>query len=58
MLSSANLCVLIEQDSLYRLPRYPIAADTFTTDTLHLMMERLKAHNEFVLVDSFPRFFR
>jgi pilus assembly protein CpaE len=33
-------------------PRYPIAADTFTTDTLHLLMERLKAHNEFVLVDT------
>src|SRR6185369_16808767 len=31
-------------------PRYPIAADTFTTDTLHLLMEKLKAHNEFVLV--------
>jgi pilus assembly protein CpaE len=33
-------------------PRYPIAADTFTTDTLHLLMERLKAQNEFVLVDT------
>jgi pilus assembly protein CpaE len=33
-------------------PRYPIAADTFTTDALHLLMERLKAHNEFVLVDT------
>jgi pilus assembly protein CpaE len=33
-------------------PRYPIAADTFTTDTLHLLMERLKAHNEFILVDT------
>jgi pilus assembly protein CpaE len=33
-------------------PRYPIAADTFTTDTLHLLMERLKAHNEFVLIDT------
>jgi pilus assembly protein CpaE len=33
-------------------PRYPIAADTFTTDALHLLMEKLKAHNEFVLVDT------
>jgi pilus assembly protein CpaE len=33
-------------------PRYPIAADTFTTDTLHLLMEKLKAQNEFVLVDT------
>jgi len=33
-------------------PRYPIAADTFTTDTLHHLMERLKAHNEFVLIDT------
>lgn len=33
-------------------PRYPIAADTFTTETLHILMERLKAHNEFVLVDT------
>ena len=33
-------------------PRYPIAADTFTTDTLHQLLERLKAHNEFLLVDT------
>lgn len=33
-------------------PRYPIAADTFTTDTLHVLMENLKAHNEFILVDT------
>ncbi len=33
-------------------PRYPIAADTFTTDTLHLLMEKLKANNEFVLTDT------
>ncbi len=33
-------------------PRYPIAADTFTTDALHLLMEKLKAHNEFILVDT------
>lgn len=33
-------------------PRYPIAADTFTTETLHQLMERIKAHNEFVVVDT------
>lgn len=33
-------------------PRYPIAADTFTTDTLHLLMEKIKAQNEFVVVDT------
>ena len=33
-------------------PRYPIAADTFTTDTLHQLMEKLKAQNEFILVDT------
>lgn len=33
-------------------PRYPIAADTFTTETLHQFMERIKAHNEFVVVDT------
>jgi pilus assembly protein CpaE len=33
-------------------PRYPIAADTFTNDTLHLFMERIKAQNEFVVVDT------
>ena len=33
-------------------PRYPIAADTFTTDTLHLLMEKIKTHNEFVLIDT------
>ena len=33
-------------------PRYPIAADTFTTDTLHLLIEKIKAHNEFILVDT------
>ncbi len=32
-------------------PRYPIAADTFTNDTLHQLMEKIKAHNEFVIVD-------
>ena len=33
-------------------PRYPIAADTFTNDTLHQLMEKIKAHNEFVLIDT------
>ena len=33
-------------------PRYPIAADTFTTDMLHQMMEKIKSHNEFVVVDT------
>jgi CheY-like chemotaxis protein len=33
-------------------PRYPIAADTFTHDTLQLLMEKLKAQNEFILVDT------
>jgi pilus assembly protein CpaE len=33
-------------------PRYPIAADTFTNDTLHLLMEGIKASNEFVVIDT------
>ena len=33
-------------------PRYPIAADTFTNDTLHQLMEKIKAQNEFVVVDT------
>ncbi len=33
-------------------PRYPIAADTFTSDTLHLLMENLRSNNEFVLIDT------
>ena len=33
-------------------PRYPIAADTFTTDTLHLLVEKIKSQNEFVIVDT------
>jgi len=32
-------------------PRFPIAADTFTNEILHLFMDRLKSHNEFILVD-------
>jgi pilus assembly protein CpaE len=33
-------------------PRYPIAADTFTNDALHLLMERIKASSEFVVIDT------
>ena len=33
-------------------PRYPIAADTFSNDILKLFMDRLKAHNEFLIVDT------
>ena len=33
-------------------PRYPIAADTFTNDTLHQLMEKIKAQNEFVVIDT------
>ena len=33
-------------------PRYPIAADTFTNDTLHLFMEKIKDQNEFVIMDT------
>lgn len=33
-------------------PRYPIAADTFTNDTLHQFMEKIKSRNEFVVVDT------
>lgn len=33
-------------------PRYPIAADTFTTQELKLLMEQIKSHNDFVIVDT------
>ena len=33
-------------------PRYPIAADTFTTDELRVLMDRIKKHNDFVVVDT------
>ncbi|MCI0550846.1 MAG: response regulator, partial [Anaerolineae bacterium] len=33
-------------------PRYPIAADTFTNETLKLFMDRLKYHNDFIVVDT------
>jgi DNA-binding response OmpR family regulator len=31
-------------------PRYPIAADTFTSETLKLFMEKIRVHNDFVVV--------
>lgn len=33
-------------------PRYPIAADTFTNETLKLFMDGLKKQNDFVIVDT------
>jgi pilus assembly protein CpaE len=33
-------------------PPYPIAADTFSSEILHLLMEKIKAQNEFVIVDT------
>jgi MinD-like ATPase involved in chromosome partitioning or flagellar assembly len=33
-------------------PRYPIAADTFTHDTLKLFLEKLKSQNDFIIVDT------
>lgn len=33
-------------------PRYPIAADTFTGETLRILMDRIKAQNDFVVVDT------
>jgi len=33
-------------------PRYPIAADTFTGETLKLLMEKVRANNDFVVVDT------
>lgn len=33
-------------------PRYPIAADTFSADTLQHFAEKLKDSNEFILVDT------
>jgi pilus assembly protein CpaE len=33
-------------------PRYPIAADTFSQDVLHAFAGKLKASNEFILVDA------
>ena len=33
-------------------PRYPIAADTFTNESLQLLMERFRSSNDFILVDA------
>src|SRR5215216_3345373 len=33
-------------------PRYPIAADTFSNQSLQLLMERLTSSNEFIVVDA------
>jgi pilus assembly protein CpaE len=33
-------------------PRYPIAADTFAHETLKVLVEKLKSHNDFIVVDS------
>ena len=33
-------------------PRYPIAADTFTNETLRLFMEKIKSNNDFIIVDT------
>ena len=33
-------------------PRYPIAADTFTTDELKLLMEKIESQNDFVIIDT------
>ena len=33
-------------------PRYPIAADTFTHETLKALIENLKSHNDFIVVDT------
>jgi pilus assembly protein CpaE len=33
-------------------PRYPIAADTFTHETLKVLIEIMKSHNDFIVVDT------
>src|SRR5215216_3208312 len=33
-------------------PRYPIAADTFTSEILKSFMERIKSQNDFIVVDT------
>lgn len=33
-------------------PRYPIAADTFTNETLRSFMEKIRSHNDFIVVDT------
>jgi pilus assembly protein CpaE len=32
-------------------PRFPIAADMFTPETLHVLVEKLKSRNEFIVAD-------
>src|SRR5215207_3990672 len=33
-------------------PRYPIAADTFTTEELKQLMEKIKSQNDFIIIDT------
>ena len=33
-------------------PRYPIAADTFTSEELKLLMENIKSQNDFIIIDT------
>jgi pilus assembly protein CpaE len=33
-------------------PRYPIAADTFSNETLKVLVEKIKSQNDFVIVDT------
>jgi len=33
-------------------PKYPIASDTFSTDLLHLLIEKIRAQFEFVVIDT------
>jgi pilus assembly protein CpaE len=33
-------------------PRYPIAADTFTSETLSVLIEKIKSQNDFIVVDT------
>ena len=33
-------------------PRYPIAADTFSNETLRLLMDRIKNQSDFIIVDT------
>ena len=46
--------MMCEHDSGIRYiasPRFPIAADTFTSETLEFFMERVKEQNDFIVVD-------
>jgi pilus assembly protein CpaE len=47
--------MMCEHDSGIRYiasPRFPIAADTFTSEILDLFMEGVKKHNDFIVVDT------